>query len=68
MEIIPPTSEKHENNSALYTATGQLIVRNVQKTKDVGIYKCYVEDNSNNRNSAVLRVQKILGKYHRRLM
>lgn len=63
MRIIPPISEKHENNSALYKATGQLIVRDVQKIKDVGVYKCFVEDNSNNRNSAVLRVQKILGKY-----
>lgn len=63
MQIIPPISEKHENNSALYKATAQLIVRNVQKIKDVGLYKCYVEDNSNNRNSAVLRVQKILGPH-----
>lgn len=63
MEIKPPISEKHESNSALYKATGQLIVSNVQKTKDIGVYKCFVEDNSSNRNSAVWRVQKIIGKY-----
>lgn len=63
MQIIPPISEKHENNSALYKATGKLIVSNLQKTKDAGIYKCFVEDNSNNRNSAILNVLKILGKY-----
>lgn len=63
MQIIEPVSEKHENNSGLYKATGKLIVYNLDKTKDAGIYKCLVEDNSENRNSATLNVLKILGKY-----
>lgn len=61
MQIIPPVSEKHDKNDALYKATGRLIVYNLDKIKDVGIYKCLVEDDSKNRNSATLNVLKILG-------
>lgn len=63
MQIILPILEKHENNSTVYNATGRLVVNNVQKTKDAGVYKCFVEDESGNLNSGVWRVQKILGKY-----
>lgn len=63
MQIIPPISEKHENNAALYKATGKLIVSRLQKDKDAGRYKCTVEDNSDNRNSATLHVLKILGPH-----
>lgn len=65
MEIVPPVSEKHEKNTGLYKATGKLVVYNLDKTKDAGIYKCLVEDNSENRNSATLNVLKILGEFNR---
>lgn len=63
VEITAPVSEKHESNVALYKATGKLVVRNLDKSTDFGIYKCWVEDDSGNRNSDILKVQKILGKY-----
>lgn len=63
MEIISPVSEKHDRNDALYKATGRLIVHNLDKTKDAGVYKCWVEDDSKNRNSATLNVLKILGTF-----
>lgn len=64
MQIIEPISETHDiNHPEFYRAVGKLIVSNLDKTKDAGIYKCMVEDNSYNRNSATLNVVKILSKY-----
>lgn len=62
VQILEPASEPHENHPEYYRAIGKLIVNNLDKTKDAGIYKCMVEDNSYNRNSATLNVVKILGK------
>lgn len=43
-------------------AVGKLIVKNVNKQKDAGHYKCKVSDSANNHNSKVINVRRILSK------
>lgn len=62
VKISESTREPHEKHPELFRATGQLIVHNLNKYKDAGIYKCVVEDQLSNRNSAVINVVKILGR------
>lgn len=64
MQVIPPISEKHEKDAALYRATGKLIINNLQKKKDLGYYKCIVVDDLHNRNQFLLKLGKIIGKYY----
>lgn len=60
-------SEKHENDSALYRATGKLIVKNLKRKKDAGFYKCIVEDDTHGRNAFQLKIKQIIGiKYTER--
>lgn len=46
----------------MYYTVSQLIVGNLDKTRDVGAYKCVVEDDSMNHNAAELNIVDILGK------
>lgn len=59
--ISEPVREAHETHPELVRAVGKLVVHNLHKTKDAGFYKCQVEDQSSNRNSAIMNVIKILG-------
>lgn len=47
----------------MYYVVSQLIVENLDKTKDIGAYKCVVEDDSTNRNAAELNIVDILGEF-----
>ncbi|XP_031631901.1 vascular endothelial growth factor receptor 1-like isoform X3 [Contarinia nasturtii] len=61
VEITDPIRQEHQSHPELFQAVGKLIVKNLDKTKDAGLYKCLVEDRSSNRNSAVMNIIKILG-------
>lgn len=61
--IIEPIAQNHPNDENLYYTVSQLIVRNADKAKDVGVYKCLVEDDSMNHNAAELNIVDILGKF-----
>lgn len=52
--------EKHSNIP--YIAINQLIVRDLNKAKDLGLYKCVVEDNLKHQRSAKFKLNIILGK------
>lgn len=47
----------------MYYAVSQLIVDQLDKSKDVGPYKCVVEDDSMNHNAAELNIDDILGEF-----
>lgn len=40
----------------------RLIVRNLDKIKDIGTYKCLAEDDAINENSAEMNIVDILGE------
>lgn len=63
MQIIPPISEKHEKDAALYRATGKLIINNLKRKTDAGLYKCTVAENSHDYPKVFShRVKNIIGK------
>lgn len=53
-------AQNHPNDN-LYYAVSQLIVENLDKTKDIGAYKCLIEDDIMNHSAAELNIVDILG-------
>lgn len=59
--VIQPIHKTNVEHPELFNAVGGLVVNHLDRFKDVGIYKCTVDDHSYNRNSAMLSVVQILG-------
>lgn len=60
--IIEPIGQNHPNDN-MYYAVSQLIVEHLDKTKDIGAYKCLVEDSSMSHKAAELNIVDILGEF-----
>lgn len=60
--IIDPIGQNHPNDN-MYFAVSQLIIQNLDKSKDVGTYKCVVDDDAMNHNAAELNIDDILGEF-----
>lgn len=61
-QIVEPIAQAHSNEN-FYYAVSQLIVKNLDKSKDIGTYKCLVEDDSTNHNYAEINIADILGEF-----
>lgn len=61
MQIISPASSGFEYSPDTFELTGKLIVRNVDREKDIGLYQCLVNDAISTK-LATLNVKKSFGK------
>lgn len=66
VEIFQPVRKSHESHSDMFRAQGRLIVFNLDKIKDIGLYKCHAEIDENSKNANAYLITKILSKFRQK--